>query len=175
MDAYTAIVGKREVRRYEDRSIPEEVLTRVLEAGRASGSSRNRQPWRFVVVTDRARLRELGAFVSRPQNVADCAAAIVVVLTNPRAAFDGGRTAQNMMLAAWNLGVGSCPNTPTDEAGLRKTLGLADDTSIPTVLSLGYPAPGERRPRQKADPTRVLARINRLSLSELVHRETYKR
>ncbi len=174
MDAYLAVVGKREVRRYQDRPVPEEALTQILEAGRASGSSRNRQPWRFVVVTDRTRLRELSGLMSRPANVAECAAAIVVVLINPRAAFDGGRTAQNMMLAAWTLGIGTCPNTPTDEAALKKALGLPAESSVPTVISMGYPAPGERRPRLKADPIQVLARINRLPLADLVHRETYR-
>lgn len=174
MDAYLTIIGKREVRRYQDRPIPDAVLTQVLEAGRASGSSRNRQPWRFVVLTDRARLRDLSAFMSRPANVSGCVAAIVVVVANARAAFDGGRTAQNMMLAAWRLGVGTCPNTPIDEAALKTALGLPEEMAVPTVLSLGYPAPGERRPLRRADPAGVLKRINRLALAELVHREKYR-
>lgn len=173
MDAYLAVVGKREVRHYESRPIPEDVLARILEAGRASGSSRNRQPWRFIVVTDPGRLRVISTFVSRPSNLVECPAAIVVALTNPRAVFDGGRTAQNMMLAAWDLGIGSCPNTPMEEAALKKTLGLSEEMSVPTVLSIGYPAPGEPRPRRKADPAQVLARINRLPLQELVHRERF--
>ena len=174
MDAYLAVVGKREVRRYEDRPVPEGILTQILEAGRASGSSRNRQPWKFIVVTDKAHLRELSGLVARPSNVADAPAAIVVGLTNPRAQFDGGRTAQNMMLAAWAFGIGTCPNTPMDEAALKKALGMPEEMSVPTVLSLGYPAPGERRPQPKRDPTKALARINRLPLSDLVHRERYR-
>jgi nitroreductase len=173
VDAYLAIVGKREVRNYLDRPIPEEVMTQLLEAGRASGSSRNRQPWKFVVIADRAQLRQLSAFVSRPSNLTGCAAAIVVALTNARSAFDGGRTAQNMMLAAWTLGIGTCPNTAMDETGVKKLLRLPEEVAVPTILSLGYPAPGERRPRPKADPARVLARINRFPLADLVHRETY--
>lgn len=174
MDAYLTIIGKREVRCYQDRPIPEAVLTQILEAGRASGSSRNRQPWRFVVVADPSRLREVSAFMSRPANVSECAAAIVVAVANARAAFDGGRTAQNMMLAAWTLGVGTCPNTPMDETALKAALGLPEEMAVPTVLSLGYPAAGERRPLRKADPAGVLKRINRLSLAELVHREKYR-
>jgi nitroreductase len=174
MDAYLAIIGKREVRRYQDRPIPDAVMTQILEAGRASGSSRNRQPWRFVVITDRARLREVSARMARPANVSDCAAAIIVAVATARSAFDGGRTAQNMMLAAWTLGIGTCPNTPMDEAGLKAALGLPEDMAIPTVLSLGYPAPGERRPRRRADPAGVLQRINRLPLGDLVYRERYR-
>jgi nitroreductase/type II secretory pathway pseudopilin PulG len=174
VDADLAVVGKREVRRYQERPIPEEVLTRILEAGRAAGSSRNRQPWRFVVVTDRARLREIAALVSRPTNVERCAAAIVVAMLNPRAAFDAGRAAQNLMIAAWTLGVGTCPNTPADEAALKRLLGLPDDAIVPTVLSAGYPAPGEPRPRPKADAAGVLGRINRLPLADLVSREVFR-
>ncbi len=174
MDAYLAVVGKREVRHYQTHPIPEDDLTKILEAGRASGSSRNRQPWRFVAVTDPARLRALSATVSRPSNVIECAAAVVVALTNARAAFDAGRAAQNMMVAAWTLGIGSCPNTPMDEATLKNTLGMPDDLAVPTVLSFGYPAAGEPQPRQKADPMRVLARINRLPFAAIVHRDTYR-
>lgn len=173
MDAYLAVVSKREVRRYLPRPIPQDVMIEILEAGRASGSSRNRQPWRFVVITDKARLQQV-ARVSIPANVTGAAAAVAVILLNPRAQFDAGRTAQNMMLAAWALGVGSCPNTPTDEDAIKSALGLPADSSIPTIISLGYPAPGERRPRERADPKGVLARVNRLPLSEVVHRERFQ-
>lgn len=174
MDAYLAVVGKREVRRYGSRAIPGEVLTQIVEAGRASGSSRNRQPWRFILITERARLRAVAPFVSRPANVEGCAAAIVVALTNPRMQFDAGRTAQNMMVAAWALGVGSCPNTPMDDPAIKETLGLPAEASVPTILSLGYPAAGEPRPRLSADPAGVLSRINRLPLQDVLHRETYR-
>lgn len=156
MDTYLAIVGKREVRTYLNKPVPEAILTQILEAGRASGSSRNRQPWKFVVITGRPRLAQLSTLVSRPTNLSGCAAAIVVALTNPRSAFDGGRTAQNMMLAAWALGVGTCPNTPTDEAGVKRLLGLPEETAIATILSLGYPAPGERPRRRQAPRSRPL-------------------
>ncbi|MGH8245413.1 MAG: nitroreductase family protein, partial [Gammaproteobacteria bacterium] len=71
--------------------------------------------------------------VSRPANVAEAPAAIVVAISSPRAAFDAGRTAQNMMLAAWTLGIGTCPNTPADEAALKTTLGLPAEMAVPTV------------------------------------------
>lgn len=173
MDAYLAVVSKREVRGYQARPVPEDVLTRILEAGRATGSSRNRQPWRFVLVTDRARLNAMSTCVSRPSNLLGSAAAIVVALTSPQAAFDGGRAAQNMMLAAWALGVGTCPNTPTDAGAVRRLLALPDDLTVITILSMGYPAPGERRPPQTARPEGVLARIDRRPLAEVAFRETY--
>lgn len=175
MDAYLAIVTRREVRRYLGRPIPGDVLTKILEAGRASGSNRNRQPWRFVGVTDRARLQDLGAVISRPANLKGCAAAVAIaVAPGSSAEFDAGRAGQNMMLAAWTEGIGSCPNTPTDEAGLKARLRIPAEMAVPTVLSLGYPAPREPRPMRAADPAGVLRRINRLRLERLVHREAYR-
>jgi nitroreductase len=173
MDAYLTVVGKREVRHYAAQPVPDAVLTQILEAGRASGSSRNRQPWRFVVVKDRQRLAALSPHVYRPGNLTGCAAAIAVVVAGEESLFDGGRCAQNLMLAAWALGVGTCPNTPRDLPAVRAILGVPDGMTIPTILSLGFPAPGERRPRAKADPAQVLARINRRPLTELVSFERY--
>jgi nitroreductase len=168
------VISKREVRRYEDRPLPDDVLERILQAGRASGSSKNTQPWRFVTVTERARLRELGRHVSRPGNLEGCAAAIAVALMDRRLVLDAGRAAQNMMLAAWALGVGSCPNTPIDREAVAAALGLPPETLVPTIISLGYPAPGQPRPPRKADPSGVLARVKRLPLGDLVHRERYR-
>lgn len=174
MDAYLAVVGKREVRRYRPDPVPREVTTQIVEAGRASGSSRNRQPWRFILITEPRRLRALAPFVSRPANLERSRAAIVLVLLNPRMQFDGGRTAQNMMLAAWVLGVGSCPNTPVEEDTIKQLLNIPPEATIPTIISLGFPDAGEPRPRPSADPTGVLARINRLPLTEVLHHETYR-
>lgn len=169
LDAYLAVVSKREVRRYTDEPIPDAVLTAILHGGRATGSARNRQHWRFVVVRGREALEALAPCVAAPENVAGCNAAVAVVLTGPMAAWDGGRLAQNMMVAAWAFGVGSCPNTvtPDGDAAARELLGVraAGEESFVTILSLGYPA--EPVPRSD-DPEAVLQRINRKPLAELV-------
>ncbi|MGH7417674.1 MAG: nitroreductase family protein, partial [Candidatus Rokuibacteriota bacterium] len=87
--------------------------------------------------------------------------------------FDAGRAAQNMMIAAWSLGVGTCPNTPIDESTLKQLLELPAEAAIPTILSLGYPAASEPKPRPRADPARVLDRVNRLPLQQILRSETY--
>ncbi|MGH2449868.1 MAG: nitroreductase family protein [Candidatus Limnocylindria bacterium] len=174
MDAYLAVVSKREVRRYEDRPVREDVLRKILEAGRATGSSKNSQPWRFIVCTGRPRLRELAPLVSAPRNIEGCAAAIAVAILVGRGGLDGGRVAQNMMIAAWSLGVGTCPNSPRDQAAMRQALGLPDDAVVPTIVSLGYPGKGEPRPPKGTAPEEVLARVKRLPFEELVHRERYR-
>ena len=60
-----------------------------------------------------------------------------------------------MMLAAWNLGIGSCPNTPANESAVKALIGLSEEMSVPTILSLGYPARGEPRPRTWAPQREV--------------------
>lgn len=175
MDAYLAVVAKREVREYTDRAVPEDVLTKILQAGRATGSSKNTQPWRFVVLKERQHRHDLASSMMAPRNLDRCAVAIAVVLLNERLRFDAGRVAQNMMVAAWALGVGSCPNSvrPDEHDRVRQDLGAPAEAAIATIITLGYPAAGQPRPRPKADVLRIVAKLNRLPLEELVHRERF--
>jgi nitroreductase len=175
MDAYLAAVSKREVREYTDRPVPEDVLAKILEAGRATGSSKNTQPWRFVVLKDRQHRHDLANAIMAPRNLDRCAVAIAVVLMNERLRFDAGRVAQNMMVAAWALGVGSCPNSvrPDEHDRMRHDLGVPAEAAVATILTMGYPAPGQPRPRPKADPERIVAKLNRVPLEDLVHRERF--
>lgn len=162
------MVSKREVRDYAERSLNTNHLDRVLQAGRATGSSRNRQMWRFVAVTDADVLRRLSELVAAPHNIATCTAAVAISMPSPAMGFDAGRVAQNMMVAAWNEGVGSCPNSVVNQAAALDLLGLPGDRHIATVLSLGYPA----RPwsPERSTAMDVLNRIDRLPLDELVVR-----
>src|SRR6267143_6418720 len=173
VDAYLAAVAKREVREYLDRPVPEDVLTKILQAGRATGSAKNSQPWRFIVLLDREHRHDLARAMMAPRNLDRCAVAIAVVLLNERLRFDAGRVAQNMMVAAWALGVGSCPNSvrPDEHDRLRQDLGAPPDAAIATIITLGYPATGQPRPRNKADPEKLLTKLNRLPLEDLVHHE----
>jgi nitroreductase len=169
VDAFLAVASKREVRRYADRPIPPEVERRILEAGRVSGSSRNRQPWRFVVLGDREGIERAAEAVWAADNVLGAALVIgLIVRGKGPVSFDAGRAAQNMMLAAWNDGVGSCPNGIADSAAMSEALGLTDDDHFAVVLSFGYPAhpidPESRSPEE------WIERADRRSLQELVER-----
>ena len=163
MDAFVNIISKREVRKYTDEPIPDDVLTRILHGGRVTGSARNRQRWEMVVVRNRETLARLAETVAAPDNIRGCAAAVAVVLKG-QSPWDGGRMAQNLMLAAWSQGIGSCPNTPTQKDDCKAILSVAEDADILTILSLGYPA--EPVPRD-SDPDAILARIDRKPLEEL--------
>jgi nitroreductase len=151
MDAFLAIVSRREVRRYDGRPLPDDAVRRILDAGRLAGSGANRQGRRFVVV--RSRVQEVAGAVYAPRNVLG-AALVVAVVTFGKGplSFDAGRAAQNMMLAAWNDGIGSCPNGIADRDAMDRALGLADGEQAAIVVSFGYPArpvSPERRPPER--------------------------
>lgn len=166
MDAYLAIVSNRAVRKYTADPLPEEALTRILQAGRATGSARNEQGWRFYVVRKREVLDRLAATISAPENLQGAPVAIALVMTTPRT-FDAGRAAQNLMLAAWAEGIGSCPNRARKIDDAKRILDLEDEWDISTILSMGYPAE-PLRPKT-SDPEEILARIDRKPLDELTH------
>jgi nitroreductase len=147
VDAYLAVVSKREVREYAPQPIETAAERRILEAGRVAGSSKNRQARRFVVVRDEGVREEVASSVYAGDNVRGAALVVAVVVgAKGPTSFDAGRAAQNMMLAASNDGVGSCPNGIADAERLRAALGHGEDESVATVLTFGYPAKPRRDP-----------------------------
>ena len=144
MDTWLAVASRREVREYADRDLPEDVVRRILDAGRLAGSAKNRQAWRFLVVESPEVREQLAAAVYEPANVRG---AKLVVAILAKGSLDTGRAMQNMLLVAWNEGLGSCPNGIADLALARKTLGLGEDDELAIVLTFGYPA-------REPDPSR---------------------
>lgn len=168
MDALLAIASKRELRDdYLPDPVPGEVVTRILEAARIAGTSRNRQPLRFVVVQNRGLLDELAATVARATNLQGAPLFVAIAARGEgRLAFDGGRAAQNMMLAAWAEGIGSCPNAFVDPQRAANLLGLHPDQELLIGLTFGVPA--RKRPPERRTREEWLARADRLPLEELV-------
>jgi nitroreductase len=170
---FDAIRSKRMVRRFQERPLDPEQLLQIVDAGRHAASSKNQQRWDFVVVEDRAtlqRLAEVGAFAS---HVGGAAAAIALVTPDPAVpgaslslVWDAGLAAENMMLAGWELGVGSCPATVYDQPLVREILGLPADRFCGYILSFGYPADAE-------DMTRPPKAGGRKPLDEILHRERW--
>lgn len=151
MDTFLTIASKRDQRDYADREIPEDVVRRILDAGRIAGSAQNRQPWRFVVLADPSLRAQVADTVYVPATVLGAKLAVALVVTGSPG-FDAGRAAQNMMLAAWSEGVTSCPNGMPDNRKTSELLGLDEDEHVLNVLSFGYPAqprdPNERTPEE---------------------------
>lgn len=168
-----AIASRRVVRRFADRPLEPAHLERILRAGRRSGSSKNQQRWSFIVCRDRTHLRDLAELGPFAGHLADAAAAIALVTPDPRPPdaplsimFDLGQAAQNMMLAAWELGIGSVPATVYEHEDARRLLGYPDDQSCEFLLSFGHPA-------DPTDLTRPPRAGGRRDLDEIVHEERW--
>jgi nitroreductase len=141
-----------------DRPVPDEVLDRMLEAGRRAPSASNWQPWDFVVVTDRADLERLSGVWRGASHVAGAAAAIGVVAPIPAderqrelLQFDLGQATMAMMLTAADQGVGTAHAAVGDQDAARALLRFPDDRMLAYILSVGYPADRPLRPIRNPD------------------------
>ena len=170
MDVGLAIASRREVREYAPDPLSAGVVERILDAGRLAGSSKNSQPWTFVVPESRERIERLAVAVFAPSNVLGAALVVAVVVRGKGpVSFDAGRAAQNMLLEAWSEGVGSCPNGVADQDGARAALDIVDEEEkIGIVLSFGYPA--RRRDPSSHTAAEWSARAKRRPLDDVVRR-----
>jgi nitroreductase len=167
VDTRLAISSRRDQRRYHPEALPDDVVTRILDAGRLAGSASNRQPWTFVLPETRERVEALAPTVFEPTNVLGAGLVVAVVVRGKGpVSFDAGRAAQNMLLAAWNEGIASCPNGFADREAAHAALGLAEDESPVIVLTFGRP----EKPRDAEARTAEewSARANRRPLDDVV-------
>jgi nitroreductase len=173
MSVWDAVSRKRVIREFSGKPIAPEELVRILNAGRRAASSKNLQRWEFIVCRERDHLRELSGVGPWAGHLAGAAVAIALVTPDPAAAdaplsvmFDLGMAAANMMLVAWEMGIGSVPATVYEHDLARRLLGYPDDRHCEFLLSFGYPA----------DPTE-LDRPNkaggRAALADIVHDERW--
>ena len=151
------------IREFSDRPVPDDVLRDIIEAGRLTASAQNKQPWHFVLVTDRAALDELGRLVRTGPYVAQASAAVVVAYekANRLAVSDVSRAIQSMILAAWSRGVGS---NWTGWAGMdevREFAGLPPEYDVLAVIPLGYPVRAVGKGIKKRKPLGEVASLGR--------------
>ena len=143
MEVSQAIKMKRAVREFSEVAIPDDQLAEVINAGRRAQSSKNTQPWHFIVVRDRETLEAMSKLGQFAKQLAGAAAAIVILTPDPAERwsimFDAGQSAGYMQLAAWDLGIGTCPVTIYEPEKARELLGFPDDFHVRAVLSMGYP------------------------------------
>jgi nitroreductase len=169
METFDAITSRRNIREYEDRPIPADSLERILEAGRRTPSSSNRQRWDFVVVQDRDRLDRLSQVWKGAGHIARAAAAIGIVApvtddwaTSRSIHYDLGQATMSLMLAAADLGIGTAHASVSDQGLAREILGLPEDRELAWMMGLGFPA--DR-------PLRPIKNPNRRPFEEVVHYE----
>lgn len=161
------------MRQFADRPVSREDIEQILHAGRLSGSAKNSQPWQFIVVTERETLQALSECGPWCGHLAGAAFGVVLTVDDLRepptlsAPFDLGRAAQNMILAAWALEIGSCMATIYEADLARAALDVPAGRDVPWAISFGYPAP-EADPRNR--PPRA---TGRKALDEVVRWEKW--
>jgi nitroreductase len=142
-DALEAVRSVRQVRQYVDGDVTDEQLHQILEIARWTGSSRNTQPWHFVVVRDKETLRKLSELRPNITWVENGALAIAMVMpgTNiEHEAYDEGRVSERIMIAARMLGLGAGTawfSEPDREAIAKELLGVPEDHTLRSVMVVG--------------------------------------
>lgn len=140
MQTFEAIETLLAVRSYKDTPIPDEIVHKIVQAGRLTASAMNRQTWDFIVIRSKDRIQKLGTLASTGPYIAQAPLAIAVVVPDDKyGPIDGGRATQDMMLTAWEEGVGSnwVGNVDTDE--IKDLLNVPRDLMILNVIPFGYP------------------------------------
>jgi nitroreductase len=168
-DLISLLRSLRAVRSFRPDPVPREVVADILEVARWSGSASNRQPWELVVIRDQETLGKLARVEGYAAHLRGAPLGIVCVMAGDRPeqeTYDEGRLSERIMLAAWAHGVGSSIGWIVGEGRVEATeiLGIPEDRTVRTAISLGYPDEGarRRRPGQARKP-----------LSEIVHEERY--
>lgn len=166
MNVSETIRLKRAVRAFSEQPLSEKTILAILNAGRRAQSSKNSQPWHFIAITDKAILKQLATCGEWAGHLAGAALGVAIITPDPtqkfQTMFDAGQAAAYMQLAAWELGVGSCPASIYDVEKARKILGFPTELWLRIALSFGYPAQEEAltHPPQKG---------GRVNLDDIVH------
>ena len=158
MDVMEAVSKRRSVRAWQDKPVELDKLERVLEAGRLAPSANNRQPWRFVVVTDETTRKKLAAaandqaFVGEaPVVLVGCAVETDRVMACGQHCYpiDVAIAMTNMTLAAVAEGLGTCWIGAFQEDQVKKVLGIPEEVRIVELMPLGYPKGPQQAPRSR--------------------------
>ena len=162
-----------QIRQYTSDPVPDDVVEQLLELARWTGSSRNGQPWHFIVVRDRDKLRKLGALRPNINWVADVPLGIAIVLDGGGVSetYDEGRLTERLLTGATMLGYGGGVawfGEPQHQAEAKRVLGIPDERTARQIVTIG-------RARSKEDPRPMARAGGRKPLSEIVSFERYGR
>ena len=170
MNVSEAIRLKRAVRKFQDKPLPDDVIHDILNAGRRSQSSKNNQAWRFIAIREKEILKALSQCGEWAGHIAGAALCVAILTPEPtekfQTMFDAGQAAAFMQLAAWELGIGSCPASLYDFERTRQILTFPPEWHLRIALSFGYALEEEKI---SAAPKKG----GRISLDEIVHWEKW--
>jgi nitroreductase len=153
MDCIEALKTRRAIRAYTGEAVARETIEDIVDCGRLAATARNVQPWEFIVVTERAMLREVAAATDYGNFIAQAAACIAVLCQETKYYLeDGCNASQNILVAARAHGLGACwvagDKKPYADR-VRRMLGAPEGYKLVSLLAIGHPAehPGkEKRP-----------------------------
>lgn len=163
MQVFEAVKTLLAIRQYEDKPVSKESVQRILEAARLTASSKNTQQWDFVVIQDKKTLQQLGELARTGPYIAGAPLAIAVVVPERSIGYvDGARAVQDMMLVAWEDGIGSnwVGNVNTEE--IKSLLNVPEDHMVLTIVPFGYPVRDVGEGKKQRKP-----------LSEIAHAERF--
>lgn len=161
MEVLKTIRNRCAVRQFKHDIIPDDILHRILEAARWAPSPFNTQPWEFIIIKDKEKLKAISKY-SRYSGYLEAAPMAVAVVVTPvsdkfswiestgETRFAAAMAVQNMMLAAWELGIGTCwVSIKNDKVG--ELLSVPGTHFVLTVIPLGYP---EKKPPEHEESFR---------------------
>jgi nitroreductase len=174
LTVFDVIQKRGSIRKYKDISIPNSDLQTILESARLAQSAANRQPWQFIVISDKAQLEKLVDAAHRPgrppQSSVSTAQTVIICLADPEMSrpvgpFDGflvdlAIAIENMALTAWDVGIGSCWIGAFQEDKVKALLNIPENLRVVSLLTLGY---ADEQPRPK----------NRKRLNEIIYYQQY--
>lgn len=170
MNINDAIRLKRAIHQFTSEPLPEESVLAILNAGRRAQSSKNSQPWQFIAITEKGILKQLSECGQWAGHIAGAALAVAILTPEPEAKFqtmfDAGQAAAYMQLAAWDLGIGSCPASIYEPEKARLILGFPQEWHLRIVLSFGFPLEVEKL-------TATPKKGGRRALEDVVHWEKW--
>ncbi len=143
MNVNEAIRTMRAIRDFSPEPLSEDTIYSILNSGRRAQSSKNSQPWHIIAMRDRSILIELSRLGDWADHLAGAAFGVALLSPDPsekfQTMFDLGQCAAYMQLAAWELGVGSCPASIYMPDAARSLLAFPDDLHLRIAISFGYP------------------------------------
>jgi len=153
MSIIKVIRERRSVREFLEKDVPDELIMKVLDAARWAPSSKNTQPWEFIIIRNQETKKKLAKLAKFGWFTAD-APVVIAIVTDPRKSYahiiDGSCAVQNLMLAAWELGLGTCWIGTMDRDKAKELLNIPKELYLLTVIPLGYPKripnPPSRKP-----------------------------
>ncbi len=151
MDALKALYERASVREYKDEPISKDKLEQVIEAGRQAPTAKLEEPWEFVIVTDKNKIKELANITDYGKFMANAAAAIAVFCRDIKYYLEDGCAAtENILVAATALGIGSCwvAGDKKSYAGkIAVALSVPEGLKLVSIISLGYPKEPPKKSR----------------------------